>query len=382
MAISIRCSCGSEAKLSSKKCPRCTKPFAKKGRKYKVTIRANGRKVTRTVTNLGLAREVESKLKVDAARGEHQLRKKVAPTLSEVWEKYQPWAEAHKPKSFATDKGYYKKHLEQRFGNKRLDSICPFDVERLMLAMKKGKSKRGTPYSPTTIRHVVVLLSRLYSIAETWGMHNHHNPCRKVKKPELNNQVTEFLTDEELNRLMATLSAWGNWASASFVLFLLYTGLRRGELFKIKWSDIDIHRKTITLRDPKGKKDTTLPLSDKAVDILLNIPKEYDTPFVFYGKNGQQRVDFSGPWKRIRKAARLPVSFRLHGLRHHFASALVTAGADLFTVSKLLTHKDVKTTQRYAHLGDQALRDAVALSDKLHNQKHNIVNINQVRKNG
>ena len=384
MAISIRCSCGGEARLSTKICPRCEKPFPKKGRKYKVTIRANGRKITRTVTNLGLAREIESKLKVDAARGEHQLRKKVAPTLSEVWKKYEPWAREHKPKSFVTDKGYYRKHLKNRFGSKRLDTISPFDVERLMLAMKKGKSKRGRPYTPTTIRHVVVLLSRLYSIAETWGMYEGSNPCRKVKKPTLNNQVTEFLTDEELTRLLQTLATWPNKMSASFVLFLLYTGLRRGELFKLQWRDIDLHRQTITLRDPKGKKDTALPLSNKAVDILLNIPREYDSPFVFYGKNGQQRTDFSGPWKRIRKAADLPPTFRLHGLRHHFASALVSAGVDLFTVSKLLTHKDVKTTQRYAHLGDQALREAVALSDQLHCPKENkkFININEAQQNG
>lgn len=366
MAISIRCSCGSEAKLSSKKCPRCTTRFPKKGRKYKVTIRANGRKVTRTVTNLGLAREVESKLKVDAARGEHQLRKKVAPTLSEIWKKYQPWAEEHKPKSFATDKGYYKKHLEQRFGSKRLDSISPFDVEKLMVAMRKGKSKRGTPYSPTTIRHVVVLLGRFYSIAEIWGIYSGPNPCRKVKKPRLNNQVTEFLKDSEVSSLLQTLDAWPNRMSASFVLFLLYTGLRRGELFKLKWIDVDLDRQAITLRDPKGKKDTTLPLSDKAIEVLVKIPRQYDTPFIFYGRNGRQRTDFSGPWKRIRRAAGLQQSFRMHGLRHHFASALVSAGVDLFTVSKLLTHKDVKTTQRYAHLGDQVLRDAVALSDELH----------------
>jgi len=318
---------------------------------------------------LGLAREIESKLKVDAARGEHQLRKKLAPVLSEVWKRYEPWAKEQKPKSFATDKAYYGKHLEQRFGSRRLDAISPFDVERLMLDLRRGKSQRGTPYSPTTIRHIVVLLGRLYSIAETWSMYDGSNPCRKVKKPVLNNQVTEFLTDDELADLLQTLNTWGNRMSASFVLFLLYTGLRRGELFKLEWRDIDLDRQTITLRDPKGKKDTTLPMSSKAVNVLLNVPKDYDTSFIFYGKKGQQRTDFSGPWKRIRKTAGLPPTFRLHGLRHHFASALVSAGIDLFTVSKLLTHKDVKTTQRYAHLGDQALRDAVALSDKLHVRK-------------
>ncbi len=369
MAITIRCSCGSESRLSTKNCPGCGNAFSAKDRKYKVTIRNDGKKITRTVSNLNLARDIESKLKVDAARGEHKIRKKVYPKLSAVWKKYKPWAEEHKPKSFATDKSYYGKHLERRFGDKRLDSITPLDVEGLMLAMKKGRTGRGTPYSPTTIRHVVVLLGRLYSIAETWGIYGGSNPCSKVKKPVINNQVTEFLTDEELLGLLATLSAWPNQMSASFVLFLLYTGLRRGELFKLEWRDIDRNRQTVTLRDTKGKKDNTLPLSDKAIGVLLNIPKEHETPFVFYGRKGRQRVDFSGPWKRIRKAAGLPPTFRLHGLRHHFASALVSAGTDIFTVSKLLTHKDVKTTQRYAHLGDQTLRDAVTLSDKLHMQK-------------
>lgn len=379
MAISIRCSCGSEAKLSAKVCLRCEKQYPKKGRKYKVTVRANGRKVTRTVTNLNLAKEIEGKLKVDVIRGEHQLRKKAAPTISEVWKRYEPWAKEHKPKSFATDKAYYGKHLEQRFGSRRLDAISPFDVERLMLALKRGKSQRGTPYRPATIRQIVGLLSRLYSIAETWSMYDGSNPCRKVKKPKLNNQVTEFFTDDELSRLLQTLDTWKNRMSASFVLFLLCTGLRRGELFKMKWSHIDFNRHTVTLRDPKGKKDITLPLSDKAVDVLLIIPKKYETPYVFYGLNGEKRTDFSGPWKRIRKAADLPPTFRLHGLRHHFASALVDSGVNLLTVSKLLTHKDIKTTQRYAHLSDQTLKEAVALSDSLQTQdeKSKIVNIKE-----
>ena len=65
----------------------------------------------------------------------------------------------------------------------------------------------------------------------------------------------------------------------------------------------------------------------------------------------------------------LPPGFRLHGLRHHYASSLVSAGVDLYTVSKLLSHKDTATTQRYAHLADQTLRDAVDLSDRLQEPK-------------
>ncbi len=338
-------------KLSAKKC-KCGASIPSKGRIYRVIVRMNGRRIVRTATNLELAREIEGKLKVDIARNEFDLEPKgPAPTLSEVWNRFLPWAKEHK-KSWRTDFLYYRKHLEPVFGEKPLDQIAPFDIEKLIISMKKGKNARGNAYAPATIKHQLVLLSRLFTLTAQWGMYSGPNPCQKVKKPKLNNQITEYLTEDELTRLLDTLEAWPNRMSASFIKFALYTGLRRGELFKLTWRDIDFERQTVTIRDtdsqdgPKGKKDQILPLSDKALEVLRTIPKEHDTPFVFYGKNGEQRIDFKGPWARIKKAADLPEQFRLHGLRHHFASSLVSAGTDLYTVSKLLTHKDITTTQR------------------------------------
>lgn len=351
-------------KLSAKKC-KCGAGIPQKGKTYRVIVRANGHRIVKTVTNLELAREIESKLKVDIARDEHSLTKKKTPLLSDVWKRYEPWAREQKPKSAQTDFYYYRKHIEPNLSSKSLDQISPFDVEKLMITMKKNISSRGNIYSAATIKHQVVLLSRLYSLATQWGMYDGANPCKKVKKPQLNNKITEYLTNDELYRLINVLDGWHNKMSASIIFFLLSTGLRRGELFKLTWEDIDFDRKAIKLRDPKGKQDQTLPLSDKALQILHDVPKEFDTPFVFYGINGKQRKEFKGPWDRIKKAAELLPTFRLHGLRHHFASSLVSAGVDLYTVSKLLTHKDTATTQRYAHLADQALRDAVNLSDDL-----------------
>jgi len=87
------------------------------------------------------------------------------------------------------------------------------------------------------------------------------------------------------------------------------------------------------------------------------------------------------PWQRIREDAKLPDNFRFHGLRHHFASTLASNGVDLYTIQKLLTHKDASTTQRYAHLSDQTLRDAVNLSDKLieSKTKAEIINLGVAR---
>ena len=235
--------------------------------------------------------------------------------------------------------------------------------------MKKDKNQHGKPFAPATIKHQLVLLSRLYSVAEMWGLYNGPNPCKKVKKPKLNNQKTEFLTDDELARLLDVLETWPDGMTIAFVRFAMFTGIRRGEMFKLKWKDVDMVRQTAKLVDPKGKEDQVVPLSNEAIKVLHDIPREYDTPYIFYGKNGQQRADFSGPWGRIRKAVKLPGGFRLHGLRHNFASTLVSNGVPLYTVQKLLCHKDAKTTQRYAHLADQTLRDAVELSDQLFTPK-------------
>ncbi len=363
MAINIRCSCGGESKLTSKVCPRCGKAFPKKGRKYKVSVRVNGRKTSRTVTNLELAREIEAKLKVDIVKGEFNIRRKRVPVLRDIWKRYLPWAQENK-KSWKSDMYIYQKHLQPLFEKKQLDQISPFDVEKLMLTMKQGKNQHGKPYAPATIKHVVVLLSRLFTVAEKWGMYDGLNPCDKVSKPKLNNQVTEFLNDEQLSSLLQVLDNWPMVSDAGFVKLLLYTGLRRGEVFNLTWNDIDLERQLVVLRDPKGKRDETLPLSGKACAVLEDLPRG-ESSYVFPGKYGGRRVDFKRPWVEIKKKSGLPKEFRLHGLRHHYASSLVSAGVDLFTVSKLLTHKDTKTTQRYAHLADQSLRDAVNLSDRL-----------------
>jgi integrase len=346
-------------------------------------LRSMGRKITRTTTNLELAREIEGKLIVDIGRKENDLeRKKPSPTLEAVWKKYEPWAKENK-KSWRTDKYYYQKHLKPLFGVKTLDRISPFDIERLMLSMKKGKSNRDKSYAKATIKHQVVLLSRLFNLAIQWGMYSGQNPCNKVKKPKLNNKVTEFLTDEEKDRLLGVLDKWDNKMSSSIIKFALYTGFRRGEVFKLTWNDVDLERKTAILRDPKGRTDQTIPLSSKAIQVLTSVPQQYDSPWIFYGKDGKQRSEFKGPWQRIREAAKLPDNFRFHGLRHHFASTLASNGVDLYTIQKLLTHKDASTTQRYAHLSDRTLRDAVDLSDKLiePKTKAEIVNLGAV-KNG
>jgi integrase len=364
MAIQIFCpKCKSTYGLEAKSCLKCGATFGR-DKKYRVCVSVKGKRVTRVVDNLTIARQTEAAIKGDMVRGEYEINrndKKIA-TLNEVWAKYLPWAKEHK-KSWNSDLGYYRLHLEPRFGKKALDAISPIDLERMKTELRRGANKWGKPFAAATIKHQLVIIRRLYNLARKWNLYDGKNPIDSVSMPKVDNQQTEFLTDEELTRLLDTLEKWPFKDTVAFIKFALFTGMRRGELFKLQWDDVDFERGIITLRDPKSGKTENIPVSMKALNVLKSL--EVTSPFVFPGKDGKQRVDFNGPWPRIRKAAGLPEGFRFHGLRHHFASTLVSAGVDLFVVQKLLTHKDAKTTARYAHLAPGAIRDAALRSGDL-----------------
>lgn len=136
------------------------------------------------------------------------------------------------------------------------------------------------------------------------------------------------------------------------LLLAFFTGMRRGELFKLETQDIDFHMKLIRIRDPKGGKSVSIGLSGVAEEVLKNqlawraehFPQ---SAYVFPGKFGEQRKDCSAVDK-IKKAADLPVKFRpFHGLRHHFAVTLANSGKfTLDMIAEMLTHKNAEFTKK------------------------------------
>jgi len=194
----------------------------------------------------------------------------------------------------------------------------------------------------------------------------------KIEMPRVNNLRTESLAPDQLSILMEAISQDRDIHAGNFMRMALFTGMRRGELFKLKWDDVDFDRGFIHIRTPKGGKDQTIPLNQAAREVLEHHPKS-DSPFVFPGRGGKQRTEIRRPIDRIRKAAELPKDFRpLHGLRHTYASMLASSGqVDLYTLQKLLTHKTPGMTMRYAHLRDDTLRRASDLAGDLIGQAIN-----------
>ncbi|WP_319524669.1 site-specific integrase [uncultured Desulfosarcina sp.] len=274
-------------------------------------------------------------------------------TISKLWTAYK---EA-KPnlKGIVTDENRFDLYIEPDFGKKEPSELIPLDVDRLRLKLLKTKS-------PGTVKNVLELLRRLIN----YGVKKQlcEGTSFKIEMPTVNNLKTEDLSPKQLKKLLAAIEKDDHAQAGDMMLLALYSGMRRGEMFRLEWRDIDYRRGFITLRDPKGLFDQTIPLNKAARAILKKHPKRKGSPFVFPGRSGKMRTDINKAVGKIKKDAGLPAGFRaLHGLRHVYASMLASSGqVDLYTLQKLLTHKSPLMTQRYAHLRDDALKQASNLA--------------------
>lgn len=140
------------------------------------------------------------------------------------------------------------------------------------------------------------------------------------------------------------------------VLLAMNTGLRRGELLKLEWRDIDLATRMLTVRAENAKSGLQrfVPLNNEAHDVLVRWKRQRGGEGAVFGIS-----DAKTAWSRLLDDAGVK-DFRFHDLRHHFASRLVRAGVDLNTVRELLGHADIKMTLRYAHLCPETLAAAVA----------------------
>lgn len=113
----------------------------------------------------------------------------------------------------------WKCHVESHLAGKKMDAITAYDVQKVIDCMN---AKRD--YAPATIKHVVVLIKRVYNWATDMDLYKGENPASKIKLPKLNNEVTECLTKDEISRLLNTLDNWVNQRAALLAKFALYTG--------------------------------------------------------------------------------------------------------------------------------------------------------------
>ncbi len=307
-------------------------------------------------------------IRSERVEGKRKSRKEIREAAAEIkWTVDRLWQEyVHdKPatKGWSTDRYRYEKYLKASLGNKEPHSIVQMDLHRLRINLSKT-------LAPQTVKHLLRLLARIINFGLKKGL------CPglkfKIEMPKVNNLKTEDLAPEQLTALLEAIDREPDIQAQNFLRLALFTGMRRGELFKLQWQDVDFDRAFIHIRRPKGGQDAKIPLNPATKELLGNHPRT-DSSFVFPGRAGGQRTRYPKAIDRIREEAGLPSDFRpMHGLRHTYASMLASSGqVDLYTLQKLLTHKSAAMTQRYAHLRDEALRRASDLAGDLLGQMVN-----------
>lgn len=353
MAISRRCpKCRHDNKPKYHKCQRCSFPLSQANFQVKIKDKQSGKWKTQTCPNLTTAKQVETKFKVMGIEGTLLDIKPVDKPVS--FKKYLE-SEKHRIRSWKTDLSRWKRNV--------VDDCPPTSAQGIRSLIGKVGG------APATKHHVLKLISRVYNWAISEKLWHGENPCNQVKAPRYDNKATDYLSKDEVKKFIRFLQKHENKRMALVVLFALYTGRRKSEILSLRWSDVSLETNNYTCYTKPGKV-LGFPLSESARNVVLEAQALKVCDFVFPCSTGKRYYSFDSTWVRLRRQLMSKGIFEghhsFHSLRHTYASHLASSGkVDIYTLSVLLGHSDVKLTQRYSHLSDDRVRSSNGVLDEV-----------------
>lgn len=336
---------------------RVTKAGAKS---YILQYRTGGRQRRMTIGRHGVytaeqARSEAVSLLGDISKGNDpqadKHKERSTPTFGTFSHEYLQHAKSAK-KTWQKDEAQLKLRILPKLGMYRLDAIETRQIEELHLEIRQE-------LSPATANRYLALIRRMFNLAVRWGYIS-QSPAQSIKSFKENNQKTDWLSAEQVAALLKACADYENPYVGALFPFLLFTGARVGEALAAQWKNVDLERAMWLIPEAKSGNGRYVPLSPQAVEQLRAIPRQLDSQFVFCGhKHGRPLVNVSKPWGRIKKGANLPEHFRVHDLRHTFASWGASKGIDLYHLQSLLGHSSSAMTQRYSHLAESGIKASV-----------------------
>jgi len=337
----------------------------KPGGNWYINYRQNGRQIKKSTktANKKLAEIKLKELEVKLFRGEQDPLKKAPPhnAIAGFFRRYIEFSDATKSAATRLSDNYRIKQIQDYFARKGirfLEEINPGEIQLFQAFIMADHNARS-------YNNFLNLLKSMLNKAVEWGVIK-SSPIRNCKPLKVPKKVRYF-SKEEINKLFAN-------ADDEMKLLLslaLYAGLRRNELYFLRWKDIDLKQRQIHVRPhgdfvPKNKKSATVPISSRLMDILQHVfpnAKDFeDSQYVFGKYHRQDWVDpthsLSKQFSYLAKKAGVGGA-GLHDCRHTFASYLVQKGTPLLVVKELLRHSDIQSTMVYAHLAPDQQKQAV-----------------------
>nr|WP_298931126.1 site-specific integrase [uncultured Erythrobacter sp.] len=296
------------------------------------------------------AKEIRRQVDAGIDPLEEKKKARTEETLAGVWSQYR--AEVLSTRSSKTQGNVisiWKRLVLPALGKQRLSTIRQRDIERL----HQNVSKR----TPTQSNRMLASIQHVFSKSVQWGLLD-RNPVKGIERNSENRRV-RFLSENELARFLSILRKSNRTPSRIAIEFLLLTGARSGETFRAKWDEFDLV--AAIWQKPKANtksgKVHRVPLNPQALELLLSAKEIAVNEYVFAGAKGAHLTTVKTLFTRVRKEAGIE-DFRIHDLRHCYASVLAMSGVPLLAIGSLLGHSQLSTTARYAHLDDSTLRAA------------------------
>ncbi|MFH1743680.1 MAG: tyrosine-type recombinase/integrase [bacterium] len=305
---------------------------------------------------LSEARKIAKRKLTDVLNAEDPLdtknRAKCGDTIDDLFSVYLDNHAKERKRSWFEDERRYKKHIGPVFGKKRIETLTRADVA-------KWHSEIGRHHKRES-NNCLALLSVMFTYAERNGHvpEGHFNPCAGIRKFK-EGKRDRWLKPPELPALAAAIDREPNLYLRAFFWLALLTGCRKSELLTAQWKYIDLDRAELKLPQTKAGRVHYVPLSEPAIQILRDLPRQQGNPFILCGhRAGDHLKNINRSWHRIREEAGVP-DLNVHDLRRTFGSWLASSGHSLQMIGNLLGHSDPRTTQIYSRLASDPLAEVV-----------------------
>ena len=254
---------------------------------------------------------------------------------------------------------FYRTALERLLS---MTGDCPLSALTMQHVDNYKVNRLGVgEVSGVTVNRELQALHAAMNTAVSWKLLE-RNPFAGLQQVSVPERQPEFFTKQDFERLLSLVRE--SWLKELVVIAAL-TGMRRGELLNLRWSDVDLSRRVIqiqsnaTFRTKRGKQ-RAIPMSDVVFNLMSAKAGRVTGEYVFTKKG--QKINDDHATKKLKKYvvdAKLPNGLHFHSLRHTFASWLVQDGVSLYEVQKLLGHSNIAVTQVYSHLQPEQLHDTV-----------------------
>ena len=275
-------------------------------------------------------------------------------------------------KTHADDLSCYRTHLEARFGHRKLSSITKYDLEQIKTELLppmdskereriiKANDGKKPWLKEASVRRILMLVSVVFNKMIKWPEKSGYkgaNPVARVDMPKPSRKRERFLTHVEAETLLLALKE-ASLQTYRIALLSLETGMRMGEVFNMRWRDVDLDNSVINIPDAKGGTDQKVFLPERARKELRRMGVGKPQAFVFLNEKGEKVQEVSNTLQRtvdsqgLNEGATDTVErVTPHTLRHTYASWLAQSGkVDIYALQSIMRHKSFTTTQRYIHL--------------------------------